>query len=93
MLKSLFLVCVSTLPLLSNGMFRGAGVQIPDLVGGELAFALEAQPVAVGAEVVEAVVMHAHVGDVRRHALKGELARAVGVALLAGRIELRKPEP
>ena len=28
MLKSLFLVCVSTLPLLSNGMFRGAGVQI-----------------------------------------------------------------
>ena len=34
--------------------------------------------------------MHAHVGDVRRHALKGELARAVGVALLAGRIELEE---
>ena len=28
MLKSLFLVCVSTLPLLSSGIFRGEGVQI-----------------------------------------------------------------
>jgi len=26
MLKSLFLVCVSTLPFLTNGLFRGAGV-------------------------------------------------------------------
>jgi hypothetical protein len=61
-----------------------------DLVGVELALALEAQPVAVGGEVVEAVVVHADVRHVRGHAIDGEFRGGVGETLFAGGVELQE---
>ena len=57
-----------------------------------LVAALEHQPSqrAPGADVVEAVVVDAHVRDVRRHARVGALAPELEERALAGRVELQQ---
>ncbi|MBA7588944.1 hypothetical protein ES708_31015 [subsurface metagenome] len=63
------------------------------LVGGDAALGHEAAQVAVGADVVEAVVVDAEVGDVRRHGCDGVCAAQVQVARIAGGVELEDLGP
>ena len=53
-------------------------------------FAREPPQVSVGADVVEAVVVHAHVGQVRRHPLERARAAEIEELLVAGRVELQQ---
>src|SRR5688500_12767467 len=56
---------------------------------GEPAFVHEAEKAAVGADVVEAVVVDAGMGDVRRHQLDGAAAARVERGGVAGGVELQ----
>ncbi|MDB6027473.1 MAG: hypothetical protein JWM68_3696 [Verrucomicrobiales bacterium] len=71
------------------GEFEGEFVEVlfPIVLGRE-AFVEEAQEIAVGADVIEAVVMHADVADVRGHLLDGGVATHGEELFLAGGIEL-----
>ena len=51
---------------------------------------LQAEPVAVGGKIIETVIVHADVRNVRGHALEGETLRFFRVAFFAGSIELEK---
>ena len=53
-------------------------------------FAREPPQVAVGADVVEPVVVHPHVGQVRRHPFQRARAAEVEELLVAGRVELEQ---
>ena len=70
------------------------------MVLGDAPFGHQAKQVAVGADIVEAVVVNAGVGEVRRHERDGsiaadfeELALAGGVELENGRAELEALRP
>jgi hypothetical protein len=56
----------------------------------EALLAREAPQVAVGADVVEAVVVHAHVGEVRRHPRQRPIAADVEELFGAGRVVLQQ---
>ena len=71
------------------GEFDGEFAEL-DLVGGKTTFALEAQPVAVGREIVEAVIVDSDMRDVRSHALEREPLSLLGVSLFPGGVELEK---
>jgi hypothetical protein len=49
----------------------------------------QAEQIAIGTHVVETVVVHAHVADVRGHVGHGALAPQLQVACLAGGVELQ----
>jgi hypothetical protein len=59
-------------------------------LGGVAPLEREAAQSAPGADVVEAVVVHAHVRDVRRHPRVGALAAELEERALAGRVELQQ---
>ena len=66
--------------------------QLP-LARGDPSFAREPPQVAVGADVVEAMVVDAHVREVRRHAFHGARAPQLEEGLVAGRVELEQRRP
>jgi hypothetical protein len=71
------------------GGLEGEDVEVlfPLVVGDEF-FAHEAEEIAVGADVVEAVVVDADVGDVGRHEVDGVAAADVEEGFVAGDFEL-----
>jgi hypothetical protein len=60
------------------------------LVEGDFALQHQAAEVAVGGDIVEAVVVHAGVRDVRGHELHGLLAPELEETLVAGRVVLEE---
>jgi len=74
----------------TRGLQRDLGVVELRLVEARFAFEHEAALVAVGGDVVEAVVMHAHVGNVRRHVPHRLHAAALEHRRVAGRVEMQE---
>ena len=75
-----------------SGAFQRQGVEIPfPGVGGDFPLVHQPGEVAVGADVVEAVVMDAEVGEVRGHVVDDVAPGPVQAFGVAGGVELEQP--
>ena len=72
---------------------RDLGVVQFALIAGDPALEDQAAEVAVGGDVVEPVVVHADVGDVRRHVAEGLRAAELQHRLVAGGVEVKECHP
>jgi len=73
----------------SAGALEREHVEIPlPIIGGDAPFVHQAKQISVRRDVVESMVMHADVGNVRRHEVHGSFTALVQKPLLAGGVKL-----